>query len=111
MRRQNPYPAKITGVLRVRRLHQPGEPNRGISAKREPPMPRIERRNARASEKGQSVQFGQHLGDVIVLPVDLSYPVNRLVPTTGHLPSTTFTPSQIAPMNPVTTTVTTALKV
>jgi hypothetical protein len=56
------------------------------------------------------VKVGQRIGDVFVMTIHLPYPVSCLL-RNSHLPSITLTPSQIAPTNPVTITVITALKV
>ena len=56
------------------------------------------------------MKVGQRVGDVFVMTLYFPYPVSCLV-RRDHLPSMTFTPSQIAPTSPVTITVITALKV
>jgi hypothetical protein len=39
-------------------------------------MPQIELRNARTFKKGQAVKLGQRLGDIVVLSINLPYPVH-----------------------------------
>jgi len=73
-------------------------------------MPKIKLRNGRTPKEGQLVKIGQRIGDVFVMAIHFPYPVSCLL-RSDHLPSITLTPSQIAPTNPVTITVITALKV
>ena len=58
--------------------HQPGKGNRQPFMERNPPMPPVERRNRRAIEEREPMKIGKHLGDVVVLRIDLPYSVHRM---------------------------------
>jgi hypothetical protein len=126
-------PAEISRVFHVRRRDQSGKGDRYALTERQPPMPPIEWRHWCAAKERKTMKIGENVGNVVILCVNLAYPVHRphsqlaqrsicaMRPWTStdaggrrrphHLPSMTLNPSQTAPTNPVTITVMTALNV
>jgi hypothetical protein len=106
-------PAEIACVSRPRRGYQSCEGDRLIFTKCQPPMAPVEGRNGRALKESQPVEVGQRIDDLIVLSVDLTYPISWRMPQaalrtparSNHRPSMALMPSHIAPTRPATMTV------
>ncbi len=99
------------------------ESDRIITMISEPPRSDVELRHGRSIEERRPMEISQCLDNVIIGRIDdtnFVHGVTRkqndldqgdVTARNAHLLSTTFTPSQIAPIRPVAMTVITALKV
>lgn len=105
----------------MRRRHDAGEGDRVITVVGDPPRPQIELRHGSPIEECQPMQIAENLGGLIIVRIDDPNSVHGMAywgvvycdseAVEAHLPSTTLTPSQTAPIRPVAMIVITALKV
>src|SRR5579864_4384416 len=71
--------AEISRVLDVRRWNDPRKSYWQIILMRDPPMPPVKFRYRGAMEKRQMMKFRKRVRDFVIVPVNLAYPIHRLV--------------------------------
>src|SRR5579871_2521664 len=115
---ENADAAKIACIFDMCRRDQSSKGNGQPPAVSEPPMPPVKLRKGCALKKCQLVQLRESVGNVVIISVDFAYAIHRDLPFSvgyriggSYLASMILRPSQIAPINPVTMTAITALKV
>ena len=73
---QHPHARKVAGIPRPRRSNHACKSDRRVAFASNPPVALLEIGHRRRIKKRQAMQFGQNVGDIVVVSIDCAYPIH-----------------------------------